>query len=158
MMGWFGRLVGTEKAVNDILDKDNGLLTKFGGWVDDFNYTQEEQAQANADKRAWGIRQLDALAPFKVVQRILAFAATFLWVFMGINTAAAIWVQAFVNKAPEEVVIAEVHHFIDLVGPMKAFAMSDFVLWPVLTVYALYFSGGVVESIKNKIGGGSTPK
>ena len=142
-MGWFGKLVGTDKAVDNILDKDNGLLRRFGGWVDDFNYTPEEKAKADHETREWGVRQLEALAPFKVVQRILAFASTTLWMLVGFNVVAAIWTEAFINRGEDK---------IKLVEPMIQFALSDYVFWPVLTVYALYFSGGVVESVKRKLG------
>ena len=33
------------KAVDDILDKDNGLLVKAGGWLNDLNYTEAERAK-----------------------------------------------------------------------------------------------------------------
>lgn len=159
-MSWIGRLFGTEKAISDLTDKDNGLLKSFGGWIDDFNYTDEEKADANTAKREWGIAQLNALAPFKVVQRILAVAAAALWIFLAINIVAAFWVEAYANRTlttststVDGVTTITTSH-LDLVGPMLKFALSDYVFWPVVVVYALYFSGGVIESIKNKLGVG----
>ena len=35
------------KAAVDILDKDNGLLTQFGGWVGNMNLTDEDIMEAN---------------------------------------------------------------------------------------------------------------
>lgn len=32
------------KPVDDILDKDNGLLVRAGGWINDLSYTDAEQA------------------------------------------------------------------------------------------------------------------
>ncbi|RLA50065.1 MAG: hypothetical protein DRR42_14170, partial [Gammaproteobacteria bacterium] len=75
----FGRVFGTEKAVDNLMDKDKGLLVRMGGWVNDMSYTDQEKAKADADTREWGIRQLAALEPFKIVQRILAFGISFLW-------------------------------------------------------------------------------
>ena len=135
-MGWVGKLIGTDKAIDNILDKDNGLLKGFGGWIDDMHHTEAEQVEANASKREWGIRQLEALAPFKVVQRILAFASTALWIFAGINVIGAIWYDAAFGT--------------DVTTDMLKFASSEYVFWPVMTVFALYFSGGVVDSIKRK--------
>lgn len=132
--GVLGGLFGTEKAIDNILDKDSGLLRRFGGWVDDFNYTPEERAAAEADKREWGIRQLDALAPFKVVQRILAFSATALWGFVGINIVLAFWVESM-------------HPEINISKPLLEFALSNYVLYPTLACYSLYFGGGVIESL-----------
>ena len=130
MMGWFGNLIGTEKAVDNLLDKDSGLLARAGGWIGNFNYTEEEKAEADADTREWGFRQLEALAPFKVVQRILAFAAASLWVVVAINVIVAIWVEAKTGLTVK--------------ADMMAFAMSDYVFWPVMVVFGLYFAGGVI--------------
>ena len=33
------------KAADDILDKDNGLLVRAGGWLNDLNYTDAERAK-----------------------------------------------------------------------------------------------------------------
>lgn len=131
-MGWFGNLIGTSKAVDNIVDKDNGLLTQVGGWVGNMNYTDEEKAEANAKTREWGIRHLEALAPFKVVQRILAFAVMGMWIVVGFNVLGAIWYDTIFGT--------------DVKADMLSFAMSDYVFWPALSVLSLYFTGGVVES------------
>lgn len=34
------------KVVDNVFDKEKGLLTQFGGWVNDLNYTDQEKAQA----------------------------------------------------------------------------------------------------------------
>ncbi len=132
-----GGIFGTEKAIDNIIDKDKGLLVKFGGWVDDFNYTDEEQAIANRDKREWAIRQLEALSPFKVVQRILAFAATTLWIVVATNVMVAMWMEAY-------------NPTLVIVKPMLELALSSYVWGPVSLAYGLYFGGGVVDSFKRK--------
>jgi len=47
-MGLLGKLFGTEKVVDNILDKDKGLLTQVGGWIGGMNLTKEEVLKANA--------------------------------------------------------------------------------------------------------------
>ena len=47
-MGWFGKLLGTDKVVNNVMDKDNGLLSQVGGWIGNMNFTDEERAKMNA--------------------------------------------------------------------------------------------------------------
>lgn len=47
-MSWFSKLISTEKAVDNVLDKDNGLLTQVGGWIGNMNFTDEERAKMNA--------------------------------------------------------------------------------------------------------------
>ena len=128
-----GRLFGTDKAVDNILDKDNGLLTQVGGWVGGLKHTEEEKAEDAQATRQWGLKQLEALEPFKVVQRILAFAAASLWIIVGLNVLLGIW---FANPVT-------IQH-------LKEFAMSDYIFWPVISVFSLYFSGGVVNSLRKK--------
>ncbi len=130
-MSWgvFGKLLGTDKAVDNILDKDKGLLAKAGAWVGNMNLTDEERMENDLLVRQWGLKQLEALAPFKVVQRILAFAVAFMWIFSGLNVFAAIWVDYAFGTT--------------LRADMIKFATSDFILWPVMAVFTLYFMGGV---------------
>lgn len=36
---------GSEQIAENILDKDDGLLTQVGGWIGNMNYTDEEKAK-----------------------------------------------------------------------------------------------------------------
>ncbi len=45
-MGMFSWL--TPKAVDDVMDKDNGLLSQVGGWIGNMNLTPEEVLKQNA--------------------------------------------------------------------------------------------------------------
>ena len=128
-MGIFGKLFGTDKAVDNLLDKDKGLLVRAGSWVGGLKYTEEEKAENELLVRDWGLRQLEALEPFKIVQRIIAFGVTGMWIIVGLNVLAAIWVEANTG--------------LQVKAPMLQFAMSDYVFWPVLAVLSLYFTGGV---------------
>lgn len=49
-MSLFSWLSNNTKAVDDVLDKDSGLLAKAGGWFDRLSYTDEEQAEAKAKR------------------------------------------------------------------------------------------------------------
>jgi hypothetical protein len=136
-MNFLGKLFGTDKAVDNLLDKDKGLLVRAGGWINDLNYTDAEKADNQLLVRQWGIKQLEALAPFKIVQRIIAFAVTSLWWVVGINVMIAIWVEA-------------VWPDIQAREQMLQFAMSDYVFWPVLSVLSLYMGGGVLPNLFNR--------
>ena len=46
-MGFLDIFRTAPKAVDDILDKDNGLLTQVGGWVGNMNLTDEELIKHN---------------------------------------------------------------------------------------------------------------
>ena len=129
MWSWVGRLFGTKKAINDIVDKDNGLIAQVGHWIGDMNFTPEERSR-------WVIDQLKALEPFKIVQRIIALSVMGIWSFIAINVVAAIWVQAYTG--------------VNAVDSLLKLAFSDYVFWPVVSVLSLYVSGGVIPKLVNK--------
>jgi hypothetical protein len=47
-MGWLSWFSSAPKAVDNVLDKEKGLLTQFGGWIGNANFTEEEVAELNA--------------------------------------------------------------------------------------------------------------
>ena len=120
-MSIFKRLFNTDSANKAVDGVING--------IDSAIFTDQERAQTK-------IKMLEALAPFKIVQRILAFAAALHWLVAGGNVMLAIWVKALTESR------------IDVVAPMLEYALSDYVLWPTLAVFSLYFSGGVIDSFK----------
>lgn len=46
-MSWLTSLFSSGKTVDNVMDKDNGLLTQVGGWIGNMNFTKEEQAKMN---------------------------------------------------------------------------------------------------------------
>ncbi len=82
-MSIFKAIFSADKVADNVLDKDNGLLVRAGGWIDGLSYTQEEKAKMTLEYAKLGAERLKALEPFKVVQRILAFNITFFWILVG---------------------------------------------------------------------------
>ena len=121
-----GKIFGSSKAVDNILDKDSGLLAKAGAWVGNLNLTEEEQIKHNHMIREWGFKQLEALEPFKVMQRIMVTIIMVQWaiLFNVIIVAVCFQSTAIVNE-------------------LKEFAMSQFAWYPVGAAVTLYLLGGV---------------
>ncbi len=46
-MSWYNPFSWGEKTVDNVLDKDNGLLAQVGGWVGNLKLTQEEVMEFN---------------------------------------------------------------------------------------------------------------
>lgn len=46
-MSFWGWISGAPKVVDDVFDKDNGLIAKAGSWVGNMNLTDEEVMEAN---------------------------------------------------------------------------------------------------------------
>ncbi len=126
-MGIFSALFATDKAVDNIIDKENGLLTQVGNWVGGFNYTAEEKAEADAQTREWGLRQLEALAPFKVMQRIMVTIIMSVW---GLTCAMML---VFISLEPSSAITN-----------LLLFMQLPFVWIPVSGAVGLYLMGGVI--------------
>ena len=43
------KMFNTGKAVDDVLDKDNGHLTKIGEWIDNRSFSEEEAQKLNME-------------------------------------------------------------------------------------------------------------
>ncbi len=126
-MGWFGQLIGTDKVVNNVVDKDNGLLAQAGNWIGGFSYTPEEKAEADAATREWGLRQLEALAPFKVMQRIMVTIIMVEW---------AILLNVFI--------VAICLGATTVVNNLLQLVQTNFVWIPIAGAVGLYLMGGVI--------------
>ena len=47
-MSIFSWFTSSSKTVDDVMDKDNGLLAQVGGWIGNMNLTEEEVMEQNA--------------------------------------------------------------------------------------------------------------
>ena len=128
-MSFLGDIFGTEKGVDNILDKDKGLLVKAGGWIGNMNFTAEERAEYNHKLMKLSVEKLKALAPFKVMQRIMVSIIMTEWFLIANSILLAIWL-----RLP------------DVKKDLMEFAMSEFAWMPVLAAVTLYLMGGVVPS------------
>lgn len=90
---FFGRLFGTDKALEKVVDTGRELL-------DEAFYTDQEEAadRAAAAREARGmiIDWVAATTPSRLARRVLAFSITFAWLFQHIMSTSmlmgAIWV------------------------------------------------------------------
>ena len=147
-MAWYDPTTWGETSVNNLLDKDNGLATQFGGFVNDLNYSDAEKAKDKLTTIDFAIQRLKVLRPFKVVQRIIAGCTLFGWLFVLINLVIAIWVEA-ITKVTTTVNGVAVTTSIDARTYLWELAKSDFVFWPVVCVFTLYCGGGVARYFRN---------
>lgn len=148
IMAWYNPFSWGEKAADNILDKDKGLAVKFGGFVNDLHYSDAEKAENNLTVIEFALKRLKALEPFKVTQRIIAFATLLMWIIVGINVCVAIWVHAITKKV-SVIDGVEVVTSIDARTDFLTFAMSDYVFWPVISVFTLYCGGGVARYFRS---------
>jgi hypothetical protein len=50
-MAWYNPLSWSDKVIDNVLDKDNGLLKGVGGWIDNLSHTDQEKAEAREGLR-----------------------------------------------------------------------------------------------------------
>ena len=147
-----GGIFGTKKAIDNLLDKDTGLLVRAGGFVNDLHYSDAEQARDLPKLLELRLERLRALHPFKIVQRIMAFAVMSVWALLAINLFIAGWVDVFnpdvYGLVKGELIITEKGTHA-LVLFMKI-ALSDVIFWPIVSVFTLYCGGGFLESKKKR--------
>lgn len=138
-MGWLGRLFGTDKAIDNVIDSEKGLLAKAGGWIDRQQFTDEEKAEMKQKLMPLQVDLLNALSQFKVVQRFIVFMVMGIWAFLALNLVAAIW---FSNEA--------------VINLLIQFMQSNYITIPSSGVVLTYLGGGTFESWgRAKMGGKS---
>ena len=75
-MGWFSFLSAAPNAVDNVLDKDKGLITQFGGWVDRNKFTEQEKitmrTESYSDIRKFVVATLDESTVRSVARRDIA--------------------------------------------------------------------------------------
>ena len=50
-MSWYNPLSWSDKVIDNVLDKDDGLLKGVGGWIDDLSHTDQEKAEDKKELR-----------------------------------------------------------------------------------------------------------
>ena len=45
-MSWYNPLSWSDKVIDNVLDKDDGLIKSAGGWIDNLSHTGQEKAEA----------------------------------------------------------------------------------------------------------------
>jgi len=128
-MAWYNPLSWGDKVVDNVLDKDDGLLTQVGGWIGGLQFTDEEQAQYKmkvADKAADFVgKTLDEKTERSVTRRSIAV----LW----IKTQLAMFLMCAIC-APWSMKLAEFYFKL---------ATSDVMLWGTGSVIVFFFGGYV---------------
>lgn len=127
-MGIISNIFGSDKAIDRTFDVAKGI----GGWIDEQQFTPEEKAEERAGIRKWKLEFLSAMAPFKVVQRIIAFAIMGGWLFLLLTFVGMILFD---------------HVNIDA---MKELMLSNYIVYPTTALVSLYLGGGTIESFKRK--------
>jgi hypothetical protein len=108
-----GKVFGGKEGTKDLLEK-----------ADELHLSKEEKLKL-------GLEYLEALAPFKIVQRIIVFCVMAVWLIISLSLIGAIWFDA-----------SEVYaRLIELIK-------LEFIAYPSVGVFSLYLLGGVIPQRK----------
>lgn len=124
-MGWFSGLFSSSKVVDNVLDKDNGLLAQAGEWLGNASYTEEEKAESR-ERLNQGLAEYvkSTLSENTVRSRTRRFVAV-VWIsvelFLVLLTCAA---------APLNIKLAEFYWTI---------ATSELMFWGTMSVIGFFF-------------------
>jgi len=135
-MSIFDFLKSAPKVVDNVFDKDKGLLTQVGQWVGHQQYTEEEKALHDADMgknvRAFAIATMDGSTERSKARRELAIA----WINMQI------WLIKL------QVLFFAIDKFNAAIGAQNLNLSRDFseiafsqLIWAVTSGIALFFWG-----------------
>jgi hypothetical protein len=132
MMSWFSKLMGADKVTDNVLDKDNGLLTQVGGWIGGMNFTPEEQAEMN--------------------ERMVAGVGKFVEMTLGENTersktrraVAVMWIKA--QLAMILIVFIVAPFDMELAKFYLTIAFGTLMVGGTLSIIAFFFGGHMLSS------------
>ena len=68
------------KVVDDVFDKDKGLMTQVGNWIGGMNYTEEEKAEAVSDVNKGVAEFVKSSLAESTVRSITRRAIAVLWI------------------------------------------------------------------------------
>lgn len=128
MIQWIGKVFGSDSVIQ-----------KAGDLIDEAFYTDSEKAEDKKEmtkfKAEHRINLMNAYAPFKVAQRVIAFGFVFVFLFIMLNG-----------------VIGALYGFIPMENVDKARDFAD-KMWLgeiIIMIVSFYFGGGLAESIRKK--------
>lgn len=140
-MSILGNIFGTKEAVDDIMDSEKGHLAKFGGWIGNQQFTDQERAEWGAGVFKAMSERLKALEPFKVVQRIMVFAIMFIWAVGAIAAITAIFLYTQVS------VVDGVREYTNpQFKLLLTFLSTDYMTLPIVSAVGLYLGGGLINT------------
>lgn len=133
MISWIKSLF-TPKTVNDVFDKDSGLLKQAGEWVGNFNFTDEEKSEASKamiDSASEFVKQtLTESTERSKTRRWLAIQWVKIELFLVLLTCAI---------APWDMELAKFYWSI---------AMSELMFWGTLSVIGFFFGSHMLRTRK----------
>lgn len=128
MLGLLGKIFGSDSVIE-----------KAGDLIDDAFYTDSEKAEDKKEmtkfKAEHRLRLMNAYAPFKLAQRVIAFGFVFVFLFIMLNG-----------------VLGALYGIIPMENVDKARDFAD-KMWLgeiIIMIVSFYFGGGLAESIKKK--------
>lgn len=115
-----------EKAADNILDKDNGLIAQAGSWIGNQNYTEQEKAN-DQKELAKGVIEFAKSTLSENTQRSKAR-----------REIATRWIEMQINLI-YFCVLCAIFDLDELLAKITVFALSDIVTWGTGAIFVFFF-------------------
>ena len=155
-MSFLGRMLGTQEAANNLLDKDDGLLVKAGHALNELHYSEQEKDENSAKRRdefhAWSISMLKALEPMPIMQRTtrhVALMAAGGWLIGLFLMFAGMIIESLTCPDPEllklmstadiDLSIKDAMSCVRFDHLLQKFLTSEYAFWPILGAFFSLF-------------------
>jgi len=134
-MGWFSNLF-SNKAVDNVLDKDNGLLTQAGEWIGNLSYTDEEKAESRERLNSGLVDYIKSTLSESTVRSKTRRFVAIMWIsvelFLVLLTCAS---------APFDIELAKFYWSV---------ATSELMFWGTMSVIGFFFGPYMIGNHFNK--------
>ena len=136
-MAWYNFLSSSDKVVDNLLDKDKGLLTQVGGWIGGMNYSEEEKAEANTATALATAEFVKATLSESTIRSKTRRSIAMMWLFVELFLVLLTCGTAFFN--------------IELAKFFWSVAMSDLMFWTTMAIISFFFGSYMITNATNKI-------
>ena len=134
-MGWFTNLF-SNKSVDNVLDKDNGLLTQAGEWIGNLSYTDEEKAESRERLNSGLVEYIKSTLSESTVRSKTRRFVAIMWIsvelFLLLLTCAS---------APFDIELAKFYW---------SLATSELMFWGTMSVIGFFFGPYMIGNHFNR--------
>ena len=146
MFDWFK---SAPKAVDNILDKDKGLLTQVGNWIGGMNYTEEERAEMQQAVNGGVVEFIKTTLTENTQRSKTRRTVAIMWIAVELLLVLLTCVTAFIEWVKFSGDTFTIDHLV-LSQFYWSVVMSDVMFWGTMSVIGFFFGPYMIGSHFNR--------
>ncbi len=135
-MNWFTSIFSSNKAVDDVMDKEKGLLAQAGSFIGGMSYTDEEKAENRERLNQGVVDYVKSTLSESTVRSKTRRSVAIWWIRVELFLVLLTCATAFFN--------------IDLAKFYWSVATSELMFWGTMSVIGFFFGPYMIGSHFNK--------